>query len=129
MIGAVVDIEALLVAWIEDTIEDVRVSTETPADMDARLPWIQVTGTGGGHDGYRRDQPSADISTFAASTTAASDLAAQIHRLLHEQLAGSVYDGVSINRITTSVRPHRVPYDNPSLRRYEASYSFVVHPT
>lgn len=128
MIGAVVDIEALLVAWIEDTIEDVRASTETPADMDARLPWIQVTGTGGGHDGYRRDQPSADISTFAASTTAASDLAAQIHRLLHEQLASSVYDGVSINRIRTSVRPHRVPYDNPNLRRYEASYSFVVHP-
>jgi len=57
-----------------------------------------------------------------------SDLAAQIHRLLHEQLAWSTYAGVSINRITTRVRPHRVPYDNPDLRRYESSYSFVVHP-
>jgi len=128
MSGEVVDIEALLVAWLEDTVEDVHASTETPADMETRLPWIQVTGTGGGHDGYRRDQPSADISVFAASTVAASDLAAQIHRLLHEQLAWSTYAGVSINRITTRVRPHRVPYDNPDLRRYESSYSFVVHP-
>ncbi len=124
-----IDIEALLVAWLEDTIEDVRASTETPPDLDTRLPWIQVTGIGGTHDGYRRDQPTVDITPYSATTTAASDLAAQIHRLLHEQLADTVYDGVSVNRVRTSVRPHRVPYDNPNMRRYEASYAFVVHPT
>jgi hypothetical protein len=124
----VIDIEALLIAWLEETIEDVRASTETPPDLDARLPWVQVTGIGGTHDGFKRDQPTADVTAYAATTTEASDLAAQIHDLLHEQLARSVYGGAVINRIRTNVRPHRVPYDNPNMRRYEASYGFVVHP-
>jgi len=125
--SVVVDIEALMVAWVTDVV-GLPASTETPADLESRVPFVQVTGTGGDHDGYRRDEPSVDISVFAATTVEAADWAGRIHWLLHEQLAESVYDGVSVNRVRTSVRPHRVPYDNPALRRYEASYSLVVHP-
>lgn len=124
----VIDIEALLVAWLEDTIEDVTASTETPVDLDERLPWLQVVRIGGPYDGYRLDQPTVDITAFAATRLGASALAAQVQVLLHEQLARTKVGTAVISKVVTSTGPHFVPYDNPGMRRYEASYSFVVHP-
>jgi hypothetical protein len=123
-----IDIEAVLIAWLEAHVDDVRASTETPPDLDSRLPWLQVVRLGGPYDGFRRDQPTVDIVAFASNGPAASSLALQVQDLLHEQLEGSVAGGAVINRIDTVTGPHHVPYDNPGMRRYEATYRLVVHP-
>ena len=123
-----IDIEAVLIAWLEDNIEDVRASTETPHDLDDELPWLQVVRISGPYDGFRRDQPVVDVTVFAASGPAASDLALQVQHLFHEQLRGSTSSGAVFNDVETRAGPHRVPYDNPNMRRYEATYRFVVHP-
>ena len=123
-----IDIEAVLVAWIEDNVEDVRASTETPSDLDGQLPWIQVGRIGGPYDGFRRDQPVVDITVYDTTGPDAADLALQLQELFHQQLAGSTTSGAVINRVETRSGPHWVPYDNPGMRRYEATYALVVHP-
>src|SRR5690606_29648757 len=85
-----IDIEAVLIAWLEDNVEDVRASNKTPSDLDDRLPWILVRRTGGPYDGFRIDRPTVDIETFAATSVAAADLALHIQHLLHDRLAGAV---------------------------------------
>lgn len=123
-----IDVEAVLIAWLEANVEDVRASTETPPDLDERLPWLQVARIGGPYDGFRRDRPTVDITTFALTGPAAADLALQVQHLLHAQLWGAVTGGAVFSRVQTDVGPHWVPYDNPNMRRYEATYGFVVHP-
>lgn len=123
-----IDIEALLVTWLEDVIEDVTASTETPADLEEQLPWLLVRRIGGPYDGVRLDQPTVDVAAFAASTTAASALAAQVQVLLHKQLARHQVGAAVVSAVNTLTGPHWVPYDNPAMRRYEATYQFYVHP-
>jgi hypothetical protein len=123
-----IDVEAVLIAWLESTVEDVRASTETPSDLEDRLPWLQVRRIGGPYDGFRRDQPVVDITSYAATGPDASDLALLVQQLLHERLWGATTSGAVISRVETRTGPHWVPYDNPNLRRYEATYAFVVHP-
>lgn len=123
-----IDIEAVLVAWFETNLDGVSASTETPDDLGDSLPWLQVVRVGGPYDGFRRDQPTVDIAAFADTSTAASALASQVQHLLHERFARSVTGGAVISRAETTTGPHWVPYDNPGMRRYEATYRFVVHP-
>lgn len=123
-----IDVEAVLVAWLEDNVAGVRASTETPSDLDDRLPWLQVIRLGGPYDGFRRDQPTVDISAFAATGPAASDLALQVQEALHTQLWGATTGGAVFSRVETRTGPHKVPYDNPGMRRYEATYAFVIRP-
>jgi hypothetical protein len=124
----VIDIEAVLVGWLEDTIEDVRASTETPADLDERLPWLRVRRVSGPYDGFRLDRPAVDIEVFAATGAEASALALQIQQLMHVQFARAKVGDAVISQVKTLSGPHETPYGNPNMRRYEASYSLVVHP-
>lgn len=123
-----IDVEALLIAWLQATISGVRASTETPPDLDNRLPWLRVVSDGGPYDGFRVDRPTVDIEAFATTGPAAATLAAQVQRLLHEQLAGSTTATAVVSRVETVVGPHRIPYDNPNMRRYVGTYRFAVHP-
>lgn len=123
-----IDIEAVLIGWLEATVEGVRASTETPPDLDDRLPWLQVRRVSGPYDGFRRDQPTVDIAAYAAAGPDACDLALRVQEFLYTQLWGATTGGAVISRVETRVGPHWVPYDNPGLRRYEATYSLVVHP-
>lgn len=123
-----IDIEAVLIAWLEDTVEDVRASTETPPDLDDQLPWLQVRRVSGPYDGYRIDRPTVDVDTFATTGPAAAALALQIQHLMHEQLQGATTGGAVFSRVETPVVPHAVPYDNPGMRRYAATNRFAIHP-
>lgn len=123
-----IDIETVLIGWLEDTIEDVRASTETPADLDERLPWLRVKRVAGPYDGFRLDRPAVDIEAFAQTGAEASALALQIQQLMHDEFARATVGGAVISEVTTLSGPHETPYGNPNLRRYEASYSLVVHP-
>ncbi|MEV0830896.1 MULTISPECIES: hypothetical protein [Streptosporangiaceae] len=123
-----IDIEAVLVAWLEENVEGASASTETPSDLDDNLPWLLVHRISGPYDGYRVDRPSVDIATFHTDGPAALNLARQVQALLHNELAGSTYQQAVINKVKTNTGPHRVPYDNPNMRRAEASYEFAIHP-
>lgn len=123
-----IDIEAVLVAWLEETVEGVTASTETPSDLDDQLPWLLVRRVSGPYDGFRVDRPSVDIATFHTDGPAALNLARQVQALLHNELAGSTYQQAVINRVETSTGPHSVPYDNPNMRKAEANYRFAIHP-
>lgn len=123
-----IDIEALLVGWLEASIEDITASTETPADLDTQLPWLQVVSLGGPYDGFRLDRPTVDVAAFAATGPEASALAAQVQVLLHEQFARAKTGTAVVSRVQTITGPHWVPYDNHNLRRYEATYRLTVHP-
>jgi hypothetical protein len=122
-----IDVEAALIAWFEANLDGVQASTETPPDLDDQLPWLQVARIGGPYDGYRRDRPVVDIASFASTGTDAADLALQVQHLIHTQLWGAIAGGAVFSRIETRTGPHKVPYDNPNMRRYEATYAFVVH--
>lgn len=123
-----IDIEAVVIAWLEDTIEDVRASTETPPDLDDQLPWLQVVRIGGPYDGFRIDRPGVDIDTFAADGPTAAALALQVQQLLHDQLARSTTGMTVFSHVETVTGPHWLPYDNPRMRRYGSSYRFAIHP-
>ncbi|MEU6725467.1 hypothetical protein ABZ917_17305 [Nonomuraea wenchangensis] len=123
-----IDVEAALIAWLEDNVAGVHASTETPSDLDDRLPWLQVVRVGGPYDGFRRHQPTVDVSAFAVTGPAAAELALLVQRLFHEQLWGSTTGGAVFSRVRTNVGPHGVPYDNPNMRRCEATYAFVIRP-
>lgn len=123
-----IDVEAVLIAWLEANVEDVRASTETPPDLDGRLPWLQVVRVSGPYDGYRLDRPVVDIDTFASDGPSAAALALQVQDLLHSRLRGAVADGAVFSRVRTDASPRAVPYDNPAMRRYAATNSFVIHP-
>ncbi len=123
-----VDVEVLLTSWLEANIEDIRASTWTPADLDSRLPWVLVRRTGGPYDGFRLDQPSVDVAVFAPDVDTASALALQIQRLFHESLARHQHGDAVVSHVRTTSGPHWIPYDNPAIQRYEASYTLAVHP-
>jgi hypothetical protein len=123
-----IDIEALLVAWLEETIVGATASTETPSDLDDQLPWLLVQRVSGPYDGFRVDRPSVDIAVFHTDGPSAVDLALQVQALLHDELARTTYRGAVINKVKTNTGPHRVPYDNPNMRRAEANYEFAIHP-
>lgn len=123
-----IDIEAALIAWLEANSDAEAASTETPPDLDDHLPWLQVVRIGGPYDGYRRDQPTVDIAAYHSTGPAAAALALDVQRLLHEELQGATTGGVVFSRVETATGPHWVPYDNPGIRRYEATYRLVVHP-
>lgn len=123
-----IDVEVLLTSWLETAIEDITASTKTPADLDSRLPWVLVRRTGGSYDGFRIDRPSVDIAVFALDADTASALALQIQREFHENLARHRHGDAVVSHVRTDTGPHWVPYDNPAIERYEASYAFAVHP-
>lgn len=113
-------VETLLVDWLTGRYPDARVVTERPAKMPARL--VQVIGIGGsGSDAFRFTLPRADVDVFAATRSAARDLAEQIHRDLLENLPGTTIAGTSVISVSSSMLPTWTPDDNTNIRRFTLS--------
>lgn len=130
-----VDSEALLIGWLKTALNPsgappprVSVATETPPDLEARLPWVQVVRLGGSYDGFRLDRPELDVDVYAGSGTAASELALRIQQTLHVDLARTKTGAAVVTRVDTVTGPHLVPHENQRLRRYVATYRLTVHP-
>ncbi|MER5903037.1 hypothetical protein ABT150_23510 [Streptomyces mirabilis] len=122
-----VDVEAELIGWL-DTVLNVRVLTDLPADLGSILPVVQVQRVGGYDDGFRLDRALVDIDVYAATREAASALMAQTRSKLLTELRGVATDTAVFTVARTVAAPAWRPYENPALRRFGASFEIYCHP-
>jgi hypothetical protein len=86
-----VDVEALTLAWLRGypTMAGVTIGTERPADLAARLPYVQITRIGGGATPTSwRSGPMLDRAGVNAQTWATPDRATA--RILIHQVIGAL---------------------------------------
>lgn len=123
----------MLVPWLAAQFQavhgvTVRVCTDTPADLADVVPVVQVyavTGT----DAYGfLSKPVVEAASFGATREEADLTARRAHRLLHRWLPGTVTGGGVVTQVTTVKHPGWLPYDDPNVRRFGATYEITLHP-
>lgn len=122
-----VDVEAELVAWLADQLA-ARVLTDLPADLGSVLPVVQIERVGGDDDGIRLDRAFVDVDAYASTRQAASELLSQARSVLLAHLRGVVTEKAVFTAARTISAPARRPYENPSVRRFGATYEIFCHP-
>jgi len=104
-----------------------RVATETPDDLPTRVtssaPFVRVTDIGGA--GGRLDVgATVDVDVYGRSRNQTRDLAVAIEGFMlsapHSVFVGGAF--VLVDSVGLSVRPHRVPWPDETIRRYYSSY-------
>lgn len=123
--GAVMD---LIVQWFPEEFtpgpdEDFRVGRVFPPNVQRYDYFCRVKDIGGNDDRIT-DRPLIDVDILAKSFTEAQRLAFGIQA----RLLGAPWriDRVVIDRATTAMRPHDVPWDDDATFRFYASYSVSV---
>lgn len=90
-----------------------------PDDLQDHLPYVRVRDIGGNDDGLT-DVPLIDVDIFHSSFRQARDLALGIQGKLlaypHR------VEGMVLDRVSTAMRPHDVPWDDDRVFRQYASY-------
>lgn len=119
-----IDVEYALMDLFADLVTDpADVVTVLPNDLQARLAdgrkLIRVRVIGGGDDRIS-DHPRIDVETFASTRAVARPLAETIRQRLISGGHRTVH-GV-IDHATTEVGPQEIPYDDPDVRRWSATY-------
>lgn len=122
-----VDVEAELVAWLTDQLDE-RTLTDLPANLVDALPVVQIQRVGGGDDGVRLDRAFVDVDVYAVSRQAASTLMGQTRSLLLTGLRGTVTTAAVFTSARTISAPAWRPYENPGLRRFGATFEIFCHP-
>lgn len=121
--------EPLIRSWLAGRFPaPVRVVTELPADLET-VPVLQVTRIGGADSLPVLDVANVDVDTFGPSREAARDLAEEVRAALRFELPGSVIEGALVAEVTTISAPRWVPYGNPNVRRFVASYRITIRST
>ncbi|MDX3044106.1 hypothetical protein PV383_44140 [Streptomyces caniscabiei] len=115
------DLEQAATVWLRSRHTGVRVVQELPADLDKKLPLLQVQVTPGGGEDSTTGVTLIDVDAFAATRGGMWQLA-NAARTSMLALAGQYVGGLVIDSVTTDVRPAPVPYGNPALRRAVATY-------
>jgi hypothetical protein len=118
-----IDVEALLCDFI-GTVPGVKTTaTKTPAApsgfTDDNTPFVQVRRIGGTDDRIT-DRARVDVDVYATEEQA-HDISELIRQALR-RLAGTVYNGQKVDRITTEVAPCYFDFVNTALQRYIATY-------
>ncbi|MFI1678840.1 hypothetical protein [Streptomyces sp. NPDC020607] len=115
------DVENAVTLWLRPRHIGVRVVQELPADLETKLPLVQVQVTpGGGEDGTTA-VTLLDVESFGASRTAMWELARAVHTSMLA-LAGHRSGGLVIDSVASDARPAPLDYGNPALRRAVATY-------
>ncbi|MGV4890412.1 hypothetical protein ACSR0Z_28110 [Streptomyces viridosporus] len=115
------DVEQAVALWLRSRHTGVRVANELPADLDKKLPLVQVQVTPGGGEEGTTGVTLVDVDTFGKDRTAMWDLARQVHTSMLA-LAGRSSGGLVIDSVSSDTRPAPVSYGNPALRRAVATY-------
>lgn len=115
----VADIEAVLAPWAEATFGAFSAS-ETPADLEARLPVIRVERIGGADERFSL-HPTVAVDVFAATADEARTLAGRVRDALLF-LSGPL-NGAVIKGVRCDSGPSRQPWANPAVRRWGATYT------
>lgn len=111
----------LLASFKLGTVATANIQTETPIDLETRLPFILVVAGTGDDDGLT-DYPLVDVEVFAPTRAMAYALAEDIRARLLE--APHRVNGVIIDFVRTTIRPRRLPWANEQIRRFAATYRF-----
>lgn len=118
-------VESCLISHLS-THTSARVAHNTPGGPDGlqnSLPFIAVRRLGG-QDDYRSDFTSVDVIVFAATLSLAYTLAYSVQQLLTG--APFVTPHGIVDRVTTELGPHEIPYENPKVVMVPASYRVTV---
>jgi hypothetical protein len=115
------DLEQAAAVWLRSRHVGVRVANELPADLEKKLPLVQVQVTPGGGEDVTTGVTLLDVDVFAATRTAMWDLARQVHTSMLA-LSGQYVGALVIDAVSSDSRPAPVDYGNPALRRAVATY-------
>lgn len=121
-----VDVEALLIPWLEDKL-GIRVVSELPPD--AVMPIVRLYRISGAENDYKLDRPIVDIDVFAATRPEAADIAERVRSAMRLDLRGAVFGGAVVTYCFTIIGPRWLPDTNTDLRRCSASYEVLLHKT
>jgi hypothetical protein len=122
-----VSAEPFVRSWLAAQFPTARVVTETPANLADVLPVIEVTRFGGSDEVIVLDSANIDVDVYAATRDAARTLGEQVRTALRLHLPGYASAGAAVQSVTTISAPRWVPYDNTSLRRFNAAYRITIH--
>lgn len=122
------DVEAHVLDWLKARLEvladgpitDEHVGTETPADLQARLPFVRVERIGGNAT-HLEDYPRVEVEVFDSTRAGAYALAEAIRSLLLSPLSRRV--GSRIDNVDTEIAPRRLPWEAAGTVRFSAEYS------
>lgn len=116
------DIELALItgfkAKLVSTAGQVTVKNETPSNLEDALPFVAVSVLDDSDDDFTR-RAQVDVDVYAATRADGYALSEQVRGLLK---ASARLGGVTIDRVLTTSGPKRVPWDNPGVRRFFATY-------
>lgn len=125
----VVDIEGELIPRAQARWPDTVVRDELDNNLLNELPTIQITQIpGGGIAAGRLAWMLVDIDVYAATRSAAFDLAREVLAWVERELRGSTTDTLVIGRAGTVSLPAARPYENKALRRVGATYEIYCRP-
>lgn len=99
------------------------VGTVTPPNLGASLPFVRIVRIGGAGTRFI-DTARIDVDAFAATRSSAYSLAESCRQRLinvpHVVAAGR------IDSVITDSGPHEIPWGDPAVRRFTASYTLTV---
>ncbi len=114
------DMQRVLVAelavWVGENVD-----TETPDDLQDRLPFIRVERVGGGRDRVS-DAPVIELQFYAATYAAVQPLAEQVC----EWLCGPPSPVAAIDRALCTSGPTEIPYGDERIRRMVATFQLTT---
>lgn len=120
------DIEYAAMLILRTALPSARVVNDLPADLEAKLPLVQVQVLPGGGDDRVTDTTLVDVDVFAATRTGMWDLARDVRAALLAASGRHVPGArVVIDTVDTSSRPAPVSYGNPAIRRAVATYALT----
>lgn len=121
-----VDVHAALAELLSDLVPSGHVVTWTGTDLQdvvASGPLVKVTRLGGDDDRLTA-RPRVDVGVYAETESAGAPLAERVRQRLlsypHATTAGV------LDRVVTEVAPHEVPYDDPGVRLFTATYRMAT---
>lgn len=115
------DLETAILDALADLVGGTdHTGTVTPADLQAKLPFIRARRFGGADD-FITDAARIDVDYFAATRAEAwAGAEAVRQRLISRPL---VVGSAVIDKVTTTSGPIEVPWDDPNTRRVTAAYT------
>lgn len=112
------DVQKALAAIVESLVGAGRAGSETPEDLEQRLPYVRILRIGGYSDRLT-DFATVEVDVFAGTYAQAEPLAERIR----QHLTGPPLrvGPVVLDRITCESGPVELPWA-PRVRRFNASY-------
>lgn len=106
--------------------DETHIGTQTPADLELRLPFIRVVRSPGGPTTRVDETARLEVDVFAATYTEAEPLARRIRDWLIFNGPHRA-DGVVVDRIGCDAGPQELPWSD-RVRRFGTSYTVETRP-